>query len=125
MTKKIGIENQTETEIETEEEINESEEIAITDSKLTPDEQIAFLERKLEQAELEATDKNIALIEMTAGRNALYKSLQDTQMRLAEAIGQRENDIEAYQKELDMRLAEKRQLQVRVYDEVQTVNETP
>lgn len=111
MTNKIGIENQTETEVEIEEEMNEPEEVAITDSKLTPEEQIAFLERKLEQAELEATDKNIALIEMTAGRNALYKSLQDTQMRLAEAIGQRENDIEAYQKELDMRLAEKRQLQ--------------
>lgn len=83
----------------------------ITNSKLTPEEQIEFLQRKLEQAELEATDKGIALIEMTAARNALYKSLQDTQMRLAEAMGQRENDIEAYQKELDMRLREKRQLQ--------------
>ncbi len=83
----------------------------ITNSKLTPEEQIEFLQRKLEQAELEATDKGIALIEMTAARNALYKSLQDTQMRLAEAVGQRENDIEAYQKELDIRLSEKRQLQ--------------
>ncbi|MBR2176876.1 MAG: hypothetical protein IJ861_08020 [Clostridia bacterium] len=87
------------------------EEAVITDSKLTPEEQIDFLRRKLEQAELEATDNRIALIEMTASRNALYKSLQDTQMRLAEAIGQRENDVEAYQKELDMRLSEKRQLQ--------------
>ena len=83
----------------------------ITDSKLTPEEQIDFLQRKLEKAELEATDKNIALIEMTASRNALYRSLQETQMRLAETIGQRENDIEAYQKELELRLGEKRQLQ--------------
>lgn len=89
----------------------EAETAIITDSKLTPEEQIEFLQRKLEQAEMEATDKNIALIEMTAARNALYKSLQDTQMRLAEAVGQRENDIEAYQKELDIRLDEKRQLQ--------------
>lgn len=87
------------------------ERAVITDSKLTPEEQIEFLERKLEEAKLEATDKNIALIEMTASRNALYKSLQDTQMRLAEALGQRENDIEAYQKELDQRLEEKRRLQ--------------
>ena len=83
----------------------------ITDSKLTSEEQIDFLQRKLEKAELEATDKNIALIEMTASRNALYRSLQETQMRLAETIGQRENDIEAYQKELELRLGEKRQLQ--------------
>ena len=83
----------------------------ITDSKLTSEEQIDFLQRKLEKAELEATDKNIALIEMTASRNALYRSLQETQMRLAETIGQRENDIEAYQKELEIRLGEKRQLQ--------------
>ena len=90
-------------------DIINGEEAAITNSRLTPKEQIEFLERKLEQAELEATDKGIALIEMTAARNALYKSLQDTQMRLAEALGQRENDIEAYQKELDIRLSEKRQ----------------
>ncbi len=86
-------------------------------SKLTPEEEIEFLQRKLECAELEATDKNIALIEMTAARNALYRSLQETQMRLAETMGQRENDIEAYQKELDMRLKEKRALQEQ-YDEV-------
>lgn len=93
-------------------EVTEKEEISdITESKLTPEEQIDFLQRKLEKAELEATDKNIALIEMTASRNALYRSLQETQMRLAETMGQRENDIEAYQKELDMRLNEKRQLQ--------------
>lgn len=92
--------------------ISENDDISvITDSKLTPEEQIDFLKRKLEQAEMEATDKNIALIEMTASRNALYRSLQDAQMRLAEAVGQRENDIEAYQKELDIRLEEKRQLQ--------------
>ena len=82
-----------------------------TKDKLTPQEQIDFLQRKLDQAELAATEKNIALIEMTAARNALYSSLQETQLRLAETIGQRENDIEAYQKELDARLKEKRELQ--------------
>ena len=60
---------------------------------------------------MDATDKNIALLEMTASRNALYRSLQDTPIRLAEAVGQRENDVEAYQKELDLRLEEKRKLQ--------------
>lgn len=80
-------------------------------SKLTPEEKLDFLQLKLEQAELKATEKNIALIEMTASRNALYQSLQDTQMRLAETIGQRENDVEAYKKELEIRLQEKRQLQ--------------
>ncbi len=94
-----------------EKKINHSELSSNTKDKLTPQEQIDFLQRKLEQAELVATDKNIALIEMTAARNALYKSLQETQMRLAEAIGQRENDIEAYQKELELRLQEKRHLQ--------------
>lgn len=98
-------------EVKNEEMTVADDKAVITNSKLTPDEQIEFLERKLEQAELEATDKGIALIEMTAARNALYKSLQDTQMRLAEAVSQRENDIEAYQKELDIRLSEKRQLQ--------------
>ena len=82
-----------------------------TKGKLTTEEQVDFLQMKLEQAELRATEKGIALIEMTASRNALYQSLQDTQMRLAETIGQRENDIEAYQKELEVRLQEKRQLQ--------------
>ena len=82
-----------------------------TKGRLTPEEQIEFLQLKLEQAELKATEKSIALIEMTASRNALYQSLQETQMRLAENIGQRENDIEAYQKELDQRLQEKRALQ--------------
>ena len=100
------------------EEVEENETISdITDSKLTPEEQIEFLKRKLEQAEMEATDNRIALIEMTAGRNALYKSLQETQMRLAEAVGQRENDVEAYQKELDARLDEKRKLQEQ-YDSI-------
>ena len=83
----------------------------ITDSKLTPQEHIQFLQKKLEEAERKATDSNIALIEMTAARNALYKSLQDTQLRLAEAMSQRENDVEAYQKELELRLQEKRELQ--------------
>lgn len=96
--------------------------------KLTAEEQIEFLERKLEEAKLEATDKNISLIEVTAARNALYKSLQETQMRLAEALGQRDNDVEAYQKELAARLQEKRQLQEQIdtltikakrYDELQ------
>lgn len=86
-------------------------------TELTPQEEILFLKNKLEQVELEATDKNIALIEMTAARNALYKSLQDTQLRLAETIGQRENDIEAYRKELDIRLKEKHKLQEQ-YDEL-------
>lgn len=95
---------------------------------LTPEEQIELLTGRLEQAELEATDRNIALIEMTAARNALYKSLQDTQMRLAEMQGQHQNDMEAYQKELAIRLAEKRELQekcdelaikARRYDELQ------
>lgn len=100
--------------LETSEEnvVEEAEEtVKVADLKLTPEETIEFLRRKLEQAEMEATDKNIALIEMTASRNALYKSLQDTQMRLAEAVGQRESDVEAYQKELDLRLDEKRKLQ--------------
>ncbi len=92
-----------------EEELTQKEEPMI--NKLTPEEEIDFLKRKLEEAEMTATDKNIALIEMTAARNALYRSLQDTQMRLAETIGQRENDIEAYQKELELRLQEKRRLQ--------------
>ena len=88
-----------------------------TADKLTSGDQMDYLQKKLERAELKATDKNIALIEMTAARNALYKSLQETQLRLADAIGQRENDIEAYQKELELRLQEKRQLQEQ-YDAV-------
>lgn len=83
----------------------------IKDTKLTPQEHIEFLKKKLEEAERKATDSNIALIEMTAARNALYKSLQDTQLRLAETMSQRENDVEAYQKELELRLQEKRELQ--------------
>ena len=79
--------------------------------KLTPEEQIEFLQKQLEKAELTATDKSIALIEMTAARNALYTSLQESQMKLADAIGQRENDVQAYQKELEARLKEKRELQ--------------
>lgn len=87
------------------------------EERLTQQEQIDILKRQLEEAELTATDKNIALIEMTAARNALYHSLQETQMRLAETIGQRENDVEAYQKELEMRLQEKRELQEK-YDSI-------
>ncbi len=111
--KEIGIEEELSQEAEQAEEAEQNDEGIedITKSKLTPEEQIDFLERKLEKAELEATDKSIALIEMTASRNALYRSLQETQMRLAETIGQRESDIEAYQKELDLRLNEKRVLQ--------------
>lgn len=108
--------------------LQEPEQSAAIEYKLTPEEQIDFLQRKLEEAKLEATDKNIALIEMTASRNALYQSLQETQMRLAQAQGQRDNDVEAYQKELAQRLEEKRELQKQVdmfsikakrYDELQ------
>lgn len=87
------------------------EKVNIASSKLTPQEEIDFLKRRLEESELQTTEKNIALIEMTAARNALYKSLQETQMRLAENMSQRENDVEAYQKELELRLQEKRELQ--------------
>lgn len=89
----------------------------IKDTKLTPQEHIEFLQKKLEEAERKATESNIALIEMTAARNALYKSLQDTQLRLAETISQRENDVEAYQKELELRLKEKREIQEK-YDDL-------
>lgn len=115
-------------EYETDTEAEQEGNTVITDSKLTPEEQIEFLEGKLKEAEMQLTEKNIALIEMTAARNALYRSLQETQMRLAEAQGQRENDVEAYQKELDIRLEEKRRLQEQVdtlsikakrYDELQ------
>ena len=96
--------------------------------KLTAEEQIDFLERKLEEAKLEVTAKNIALIEMRAARDALYQSVQDSQMKLAEIIGQHDNDIQAYQKELSLRLQEKRELQEQIdilslkakrYDELQ------
>ena len=85
--------------------------------KLSLEEQVEILQKKLEQAEITATDKNIALIEMTAGRNALYHSLQETQMRLAEVTGQYENDVEAYKREMELCLKEKRQLQEQ-YDSV-------
>ena len=85
--------------------------------KLSLEEQVDILQKKLEQAEMTATDKGIALIEMTAGRNALYHSLQEAQMRLAEVTGQYENDVETYKRELDLRLKEKRQLQEQ-YDSV-------
>jgi len=82
--------------------------------KLTAEDQINFLERKLEEAKLEVTDKNIALIEMRAARDALYQSVQDSQMKLAEIVGQHDNDIQAYQKELTLRLQEKRALQEQI-----------
>lgn len=85
--------------------------------KLSLEEQVEILQKKLEQAEITATDKSIALIEMTAGRNALYHSLQETQMRLAEVTGQYENDVEAYKREMDLCMKEKRQLQEQ-YDSV-------
>ena len=86
-----------------EKKLNQLEAVEIVEHKLTPEEQIDFLERKLEEKNLELTDKNIALIEMTAARNALYKSVQDAQMKVAEVIAQRDNDIEVYQKELEQR----------------------
>ena len=82
--------------------------------KLTAEDQINFLEKKLEEAKLELTEKNIALIEMRAARDALYQSVQDSQMKLAEIIGQHDNDIQAYQKELTIRLQEKRALQEQI-----------
>ena len=85
--------------------------------KLSLEDQVEILQKKLEQAEITATDKGIALIEMTAGRNALYHSLQEAQMRLAEVTGQYENDVESYKRELDNCLKEKRQLQEQ-YDSV-------
>ena len=111
-----------------EKKLNQLEAVEIVEHKLTPEEQIDFLERKLEEKNLELTDKNIALIEMTAARNALYKSVQDAQMKVAEVIAQRDNDIEVYQKELEQRLEEKRNLQEQIdtyeikakrYDELQ------
>ena len=85
--------------------------------KLPLEEQIEILQKKLEDAEMRATEKGIALIEMTAGRNALYQSLQDTQMRLAEVTGQYENDVQVYKNELEVCMKEKRQLQEQ-YDSI-------
>lgn len=81
------------------------------DSEKTTQEQIERLQQRIDELELDYTDKNIALIEMTASRNALYKALQETQIRLADITAQRRNDIEAYEKELQLRLQEKRSLQ--------------
>lgn len=69
------------------------------------------LKERLHETELELSDKSIALIEMTAARNALYKSLQSVQMQLADVSAQRQNDIEAYEAELRLRLDEKHELQ--------------
>lgn len=80
-------------------------------SEETTQEQIERLQQRIDELELDYTDKNIALIEMTASRNALYKALQETQIRLADITAQRRNDIEAYEKELQLRLQEKRSLQ--------------
>lgn len=90
----------------------ESERVALSEqSKETPEEQIERLMHRIHELEMDYTDKNIALIEMTASRNALYRSLQETQMRMAELNAQRSNDIEAYERELALRLEEKRVLQ--------------
>lgn len=80
-------------------------------SQETVEEEIERLKNRIHELEMDYTDKNIALIEMTASRNALYRSLQDTQMRLAEVNAQRNNDVEAYERELALRLEEKRTLQ--------------
>ena len=111
-----------------ENKLNQLEETDIVEHGLTPEEKIDFLERKLEEKNLELTDKNIALIEMTAARNALYKSVQDAQMKVSEVVAQHDNDVEVYQKELQQRLEEKRSLQEQIdtysikakrYDELQ------
>ncbi|MGN0537304.1 MAG: hypothetical protein ACI4M3_04950, partial [Acutalibacteraceae bacterium] len=80
-------------------------------SKETAEAQIERLKDRIHELEMDYTDKNIALIEMTASRNALYRSLQETQMRLAEVKTQHSNDIESYEQELAQRLEEKRKLQ--------------
>lgn len=69
------------------------------------------LKERLHETEFELSNKSIALIEMTAARNALYDSLQSVQMQLADVSAQRQNDIEAYESELQLRLKEKHQLQ--------------
>lgn len=69
------------------------------------------IKERLHETELELSDKSIVLIEMTAARNALYKSLQSVQMQLADVSAQRQNDIEAYETELRLRLDEKHELQ--------------
>lgn len=80
-------------------------------AELDKDREIEVLKEKLHEAELAYSDKSIALIEITAARNALYKSLQDVQMRLADMTAQRDNDILAYEQELKNRLDEKLELQ--------------
>lgn len=80
-------------------------------AELDKDQEIEILKEKLHEAELAYSDKSIALIEITAARNALYKSLQDVQMRLADMTAQRDNDILAYEQELKNRLDEKLELQ--------------
>lgn len=80
-------------------------------AELDKDREIEILKEKLHEAELAYSDKSIALIEITAARNALYKSLQDVQMRLADMTAQRDNDILAYEQELKNRLDEKLELQ--------------
>lgn len=89
----------------------EKESILSEQSQETAEVQIERLKDRIHELEMDYTDKNIALIEMTASRNALYRSLQDTQMRLAEVNAQHSNDIEAYERELALRLEEKRKLQ--------------
>lgn len=83
----------------------------VIERNLTPEMEIEQLKERLHNAELELSDKKIALIEITAARNALYNSIQSLQMQLADVTAQRENDIEAYEAELRQRLDEKHALQ--------------
>lgn len=83
----------------------------IVEKNITPEMEIEQLKERLHEAELELSDKKISIIEMTAARNALYKSVQSLQMQLADVTAQRENDIQAYEAELRHRLDEKHELQ--------------
>ena len=84
---------------------------SIVEKKLTPEMELEQLKERLHEAELELSDKKTSLIEITAARNALYKSVQSLQMQLADVTAQRENDIQAYEAELRLRLEEKHELQ--------------
>lgn len=83
----------------------------IIEKNFTPEMELEQLKERLHEAELELSDKKTSLIEITAARNALYKSVQALQMQLADVTAQRENDIQAYEAELRLRLEEKHQLQ--------------
>ena len=84
---------------------------SIVEKKLTSEMELEQLKERLHEAELELSDKKTSLIEITAARNALYKSVQSLQMQLADVTAQRENDIQAYEAELRLRLEEKHELQ--------------